>query len=192
MSRQFGIPTTGVRPRDIPSFPTCSADVPPKVKHWNDEQSELWQSGRWISLCPYCGFRPRGCSYLKMANRKGLQMQKGGRIWWHFPSWQWPPRTTFQSLGLGSLCLDVLHCDHHRLDSKHIPDHRLWLDDDAAKIRYFYQDRIYSKWQVETYPEPGEAGFQKRKWQPSQRFAHSPTYEIGSPGKQVVESQQIL
>jgi len=31
----------------------------------------------------------------------------------------------FQTLGLGSLCLDVLHCDHHRMDSKQIPDHRL-------------------------------------------------------------------
>ena len=121
MSQQFGIPTTSDRPRDIPSFLTCSADVPPKVKHWNDEQSELWQSGRWISRCPYRGFRPRDCSYLKMANRKGLQMQKGGRIWWHFPSWQWPPRTMFQTLGLGSLCLDVLHCN--RKDHEHMPDH---------------------------------------------------------------------
>jgi len=53
MARQFGVPTTSVGPRDIPSFLTCSADVPPKVKHWNDEQSEFWQAGRWISLCPW-------------------------------------------------------------------------------------------------------------------------------------------
>jgi len=176
----------------LPSFLTCSTDVPPELKHWNDEQSELWQSGRWISLCPYRGFRPRGCNYLKMANRKGLQMQKGWKISWHFPSWQWPPRTIFQTLGLGSLRLDVLHCHHHLLYSEHTPDHCPWLDDDAPRIRYFYQYRIHSKGQVQTYPKPGEAGFQKKKWQPSQRFAHSPTYEIGSPGKEVVESQQIL